>query len=227
MAYDEARELLAAICGSFAEGFDTVDVLEAEATGQALEAVYGSPAGQAVGERPLALAPELARHYEAAGLHLQAARALHDAGRQAMRLSAFREALRQFDRGLAMLAHAPPSAQRTELKRLLEVARLAPQRNLDGLSGARFEDALARAKEAWAGDAQGGPMFQMLAAEAEDLSARGQYEAALALATRMHDEADQRGEEGWLASAHWRMGAIHSTLGNLHEGERHFEWLLT
>jgi hypothetical protein len=31
VAYDEARELLAAIYGSFAEGFDTVDVLEAEA----------------------------------------------------------------------------------------------------------------------------------------------------------------------------------------------------
>jgi len=192
-----------------------------EATGRALEAMY------AEGERPAGLAATLARHYEAAGMPLQAAGALHDAGQQAMRLSAYHQALDLFDRGLALLAPEPPSPRRAELTRLLEVARLVPQRNLDGMSGVQFEDALKRAKEAGGGDAQSGTLFQVLAAEADDLSARGQNEGALALATRMHDEAAQRGEEAFLAIAHWRLGAIHSALGHLDEGERHFQWLLT
>ena len=55
-----------------------------EATGQALEAIYA-----AEGEKPQSLAPALARHYEAAGLRLEAARALHDSGQQAIRLWAY------------------------------------------------------------------------------------------------------------------------------------------
>lgn len=192
-----------------------------EATARTLEAFYAAEV-----ERPLVLAPELARHYEAAGMPLQAARALLDAGHQTMRLSAYRQALDLFDHGLELLAHEPASAPRTELEQLLEVARLVPQRNLSGMSGAQFEDALKRAREAGAGDTQGATVLQVLSAEADELSARGQNEAALALATRMHDEAAQRQEERFLAIAHWRLGAIHSAMGHLDEGERHFEWLL-
>ncbi|MBL7202377.1 MAG: hypothetical protein ISS56_19760 [Anaerolineae bacterium] len=65
-----------------------------EATGRALEAIYGPaaghpPAGQAEGEQPQALAPELARHYEAAGLPLEATRYRLEAGRWAARLVAY------------------------------------------------------------------------------------------------------------------------------------------
>ena len=91
------------------------------------------------------IAARLAWHYEAGGPALQAARALLDAGRQATRVSAFREALNLFDHGLALL-HArrrnAPGGKRVrrapgagQIEQLLQIARLVPQRSLSG-SGA-------------------------------------------------------------------------------------------
>jgi DNA-binding SARP family transcriptional activator/predicted ATPase len=191
-----------------------------EATGRALEATY------AQSERPAGLAAELARHYEAAGMALEAARALHDAGRQAMRLAAFRQALDRFDHGLALLTAEPPSPQRTEIQRLLEVARLGPQRNLGGSGSARLAGALARAAEAGAGDAQGRPRLAMLSAEASLLTSTGRLEEALLVAERMLDAATQSGEEAFMAHAHWRFGLIHHLMGDLKEAEGHFDWVL-
>jgi DNA-binding SARP family transcriptional activator/predicted ATPase len=191
-----------------------------EATGRALQAIY------AEGERPAGLAATLARHYEAAGMSLEAARALHDAGHQAMRLAAFRQALDRFDHGLALLAAEPHSPQRTEIERLLQVARLGPQRTLAGSGSARLAGALAQAAAVGAGDAQGPPRLTILSAEASLLTSTGRLEEALQAAERMLDAASQWGEESFVAHAHWRFGLIHHLMGDLREAERHFDWVL-
>jgi len=212
--------------GSAYRSLDTVECARLhEATGQALEAVYALPPG-AEGERPTGLAAELARHYEAAGMPLQAARALHDAGQQAMRLSASRQALDRFERGLALLAGVPPSPERSEIERLLEIARLGPQMNLTGSGSAAVAGALARAAEAGAGDAQGRPRLLMLAAEASALASRGQFEAGLAAAEQMLDRATQWTEEGFVALARWLFGFNYHLMGKIQEAESHFDWIL-
>ena len=92
------------------------------------------------------IAGRLAWHYEAGGLPLQAARVLLDAGRQATRVSAFREALNLYDHGLALLhgvdaarpaasASVEPErapAEQGQIEQLLRIARLVPQRSLSG-----------------------------------------------------------------------------------------------
>jgi DNA-binding SARP family transcriptional activator len=191
-----------------------------EATGRALEAIYAG------GERPGTLALEMARHYEAAGMALEAACALHDAGRQAMRLAAFRQALERFDHGLALLAAEPPSPQCSEIERLLEVARLGPQRNLGGSGSPQLAGALARAAKAGVGDAQGRPRLAMLSAEASLLTSTGRLEEAFAVAKRMLDAATQWGEEAFVAHAHWRLGLIYHLMGDLQEAESHLDWVL-
>jgi DNA-binding SARP family transcriptional activator/predicted ATPase len=198
-----------------------------EATGRALEAIYAPPAGAplpgAEGERPAGLAAELARHYEAAGMPLQAARALHDAGHQAMRLSASRQALSRFDHGLALLADAPPSPERTEIERLLQIARLGPQRNLVGAGSAMMEGALARASEAGAGDAQARPKLATLSAQASLLYTHGQFEDGLAVAEQMLDQATRCGEQGFVAVAHFHFGFTYHLMGKPQEAECHFD----
>jgi len=192
-----------------------------EATGRALEAIYA-----AEGERPYGLALTLARHYEAAGLRLAAARLLHEAGQQAMRFAAFHQALDLFDHGLTLLAGEPASTERREIERLLEVARLAPQRNLAGAGGAEMAGALKRAGEAGAVDAQGRTRLQILLSEGQRLTAQGQLEAGLAIAEQMLDLATQRGDEAFIGVAHWRLGHIYNILGKPQEAEQHFNWLL-
>ena len=94
------------------------------------------------------IAARLAWHYEAGGLPLQAARALDEAGRQAMRVSAFREALELFDHGLALLAHVPRSKERTAVTRLLGDGPVGPGAQPGGPGQRRAAAGLARAKEA-------------------------------------------------------------------------------
>jgi DNA-binding SARP family transcriptional activator len=167
----------------------------------------------------------LARHWEAAGMPLQAARALHDAGREAMHLSAFHEALGMFDHGLALLADVPLSPERREIERLLQIARLGPQRTLAGGGAVELEDALARAAEAGAEDTQGRTQLLMLQTQAEFLTSRGQLEEGLAVAERMLDQATQWGEESFVALAHWWFGFICNLMGKPQESESHFDWI--
>ncbi len=204
-----------------------------EATGRALEAIYAPQMGageerapsKASGQVP-APAVSLAWHFEAAGMPLPAARALHDAGRQAMALSAFREALDHFDHGLALLAGEPPSKERAEVQRLLGLARLGPQRNLAGMGASEVESAFARVAEVGAGEAHGRPTLRMLQAEAEILAAKGLLEDALAAATRLLDQATNQGDEASAASARYLMGMTYNLMGRLQEAESHFQWLL-
>jgi tetratricopeptide (TPR) repeat protein len=192
-----------------------------EATGQTLESIYAAD-----GDKPQGLATALAWHYEAAGLHLAAGRALLDAGNQASRLSAFRQALNLFEHGLALLADEPHSPDRNEMIQLLEAARLNPKRNLEGMGSAELAGAWQRAIEAGAGEAQGRAMLLTLEAEADLLVSRGQFQAAHIVAERMLAEAAQCGDEAFLAIAHWFFGFVSNLMGHPLEAESHFDWNL-
>ena len=205
--------------------YDQLDPVERAQLHGAVAASLDRQAGSDPMERER-LGARLAWHAEAGGLSLQAARALHDAGHEAMRLSAFREALSRYEHGLALLANAPPSPERTEIQRLLEVAHLGPQRNLEGIASDSLQGTLARATEAWAGHPQGRSKFTMLSTEAEHLFATGQFENALAVAERLRAEAAQWGEEEFVGLAHFYFGAIHHYMGNPQESESHLDWVL-
>ncbi|MFN8470184.1 MAG: AAA family ATPase [Caldilineaceae bacterium] len=204
--------------------FDRLDPVERGQLHAAAAACLERQAGNDPGERER-LSVRLAWHYEAGGLPLQAAGALYDAGRQAMRLSAFREALERFDHGLALLLDEPPSSARTELVRLLETARLGPQRNLEGIGAAEYAGTLARAAAVWASDAQGRPELMMLSGQAERLWAKGQFDEALTVAGRLLEQATQQGQEDFVALAHWCFGFIHIGIGNARAAQSHLNWL--
>jgi tetratricopeptide (TPR) repeat protein len=205
--------------GSAYRSLDAVErVWLHEATARALEAIYAAEE-----ERPQALAPEMARHFEAAGMRLQAARALHDAGRQAMRLAALGEALDLFDHGLTLLADEPPSTQRTEVERLLQIDRLGPQASLRGTGSAELAGDLALAADAGAREVQGRPKLLMLDADLNVLSSRGQFEEALATAGQMLEEATKWDDETFAAFAHFWTGLLHHLVGKPQEADSRFQ----
>ncbi len=91
-----------------------------EATGQAVEAICATT------EQSQALAPDLARHYEAAGLPLEAARCRLAAGQWAARLMAYDEAIVHLERGLALLDNVATSTERLRLELSLCSALATP-----------------------------------------------------------------------------------------------------
>ena len=155
-------------------------------------------------------------------------------------------ALERFDHGLALLANVPRSKERTEVTRLLEMARLGPEHSLEGLGSAGLQRALARAKEAFgaqlgetpvgeapigdastsqaaAGGAEGRPTLMIMLAETQRLMATGQLEDALASAERLRAGAAQRGEEDLVACGHLYLGLTHHHMGSLRESDRHLQ----
>jgi DNA-binding SARP family transcriptional activator/predicted ATPase len=169
----------------------------------------------------------LAWHYEEGGQWLQAARALYDAGRQAMRVSAYPEASNLFKRALALLAHTPPSHERSELELHLQVAQLGPQRNAEGLTGAGLARMLARATQAGVNEVQGWARLMMLEFQIEPLVAQGQFDAALAVAAQILERAMQADEEAFVAVSHWQFGFIYNLMGKPREAEGHLNRVLT
>lgn len=169
------------------------------------------------------LGAQLAWHYEQAGQPLQAARALHDAGRQAMKVSALRQALDRFDRALALLAGEPPSAERAQIERLLQTDRLSPQASVGSVGSSQLEEALALVGGAEAHAGHGRPRLLMLQANADLLNARGQCEDGLAVADQMLEEATQCGDESFVANAHFWSGLFLHIMGKPQEAEGRFE----
>ncbi len=113
-----------------------------EATARAIVAVYG--ADQAV---PPELAPELARHFEAASMPLQATHYRLEAGRWAARLVAHDEALAHLQRGLELLERIAPSSERLHLELALWVAMANPAALQGGWRAPVFREALTHLAE--------------------------------------------------------------------------------
>ena len=70
---------------------------------------------------------------------------------------------------------------------------MGPRRNVEGLASTELAGMLTRAKEAGANEAQGRARLMMLEAQVERLEAQGQFEAGLAVAAEMLDQATQCG----------------------------------
>ncbi len=169
----------------------------------------------------------LAWHYEAGGRPLQAARALYDAGRQALRVSAHREALTRFEHGLALLARTPPSPARAELELLLQVAQLGPRRNAEGMAGAWMGAMLARIAAAGVNETRGWTRLMALETQVERLVAQGSFEEALAAVAEMQVQAAQGGEDAFAAVPLWQFGFIHNLMGRPQEAEHYLDRVLT
>ncbi len=178
-------------------------------------------------------AGQLAWHYESAGMPAQAAAALLDAGRQAVRVSAFREALSLFDHGLELLhaASAEPAgagapAERANLEQLLQIARLVPQRTLGGSGAKELEGALAQVMETGVDDMQDRTKLVALSSECDYMIGRGQLSEVLALSQRILDLAVQCGDAAFEALAHFWFGFAYHLLGEPQQADGYLEWIL-
>ena len=134
--------------------YDGLDPIERARWHAVVAACLERMAGEDPAERERCAA-RLAWHYESAGLPVPAARALLDAGRQAIRVSAFREALGLFDRGLALLRSARPDGigrgRGPDVGQLLQIARMVPLRALRGSAGREIRGRPGAAGWDWSG----------------------------------------------------------------------------
>ncbi|MFZ5918097.1 MAG: ATP-binding protein [Chloroflexota bacterium] len=192
-----------------------------ETVGAALETLHqGDSAALA------ALAPQLAWHFEMAGLTDKAVGYLLSAGRRAYWLSAPQEAITLYRRGLALLATQPDSDQRARREQDLHLALSAALQDVDDWSTQERAAALIRAYQL--GQRLDEPARQLPALRA--LSGfhytQGDHEQALVLAHELWRLAEQAGEPAYVAGGRHVIGLSSAVLGNLVSGRAHLEQAL-
>lgn len=194
-----------------------------EATGRALEAVRGSDR-----EGPLAMAPTLARHFEAAGMPLEAARYRLEAGRWSAKLVDYDQAVEQLKHGLALLEGMPPTTERLRLELGLCTALGTPAMMQRGWQAPAYRQALERLADlVHHPDLRDDP--QRLAALSV-LAVSAGWSADPARSERVGEQLlklAQEGDRQTLLLGHWALGIGHWLRGKLVTAREHLERFVT
>ncbi len=183
-------------------GLDELERLRLhEAVGTALEALYAPNADPLVSR-----APELAWHFEEAGLTDKAVHYRHMAGDQAMRLAAHEDAIAHYMRALALLDTLPASAARIEREAALRVALSTPLTIIHGWGGPEMSGALTRAYELAQAVGAWPQLVATLLGLASAYVGQGEAGKALALAEELRRLAEQAEDVLALAAAYHMIG---------------------
>ena len=186
-----------------------------EAVGDALEALYGERAGEA--------APQLARHFEQAGIMERAVAYLLQAGTMAMNLSAHQEAIAHLRRGLALLPSLPQGRQRNEYELALQLGLAQMFQATLGYSAPEVGLAAARAHELCAEVDQPGQALMALLQLNIYHGVRGELDRALALAEEASDLASRIGDPALQALASYFLGWVRVALGEFRQARAELE----
>jgi DNA-binding SARP family transcriptional activator len=113
-----------------------------EDVGNALEALYADHPQELA-----AVAPQLARHFQEAGITGKAIDYLRRAGEWATRISANQEAITHFSQALALLEALPESLERAQTELILQVSLAVPELATKGWAAPEMARIVARARE--------------------------------------------------------------------------------
>jgi adenylate cyclase len=141
--------------------YDNLDNVERaylhEEVGNALEELYGEQASEIAAATATAgvaaIAPQLAWHFQEAGIEDKAIHYLHQAGDRAVQLSAYQEAIGHLSRGLEMLTALPDPGdadghlKRAEQELALQLALGMAWQGIKGAQAPDMEKAYTRASE--------------------------------------------------------------------------------
>ncbi len=190
-----------------------------EQVGTALERLYGASEKNAAATAIATIAPQLALHFQEAGIAQKAIHYLHQAGERAIRLSAYQEAVAHYTRGLALLASVPDSPDRTEQELALQISLgIAWKGNMPNPEGER---ALTRARELCVGTGKTSQLSRVLGELAIFPYVRAEHRKALELGEEALSMALKANDALLEALHHWHLGYVSFALGDPATGHSH------
>jgi DNA-binding SARP family transcriptional activator/tetratricopeptide (TPR) repeat protein len=211
------------------------------AVGTALEALYEAEKVEIIA----VIAPELARHFQEAGITEKAVAYLHQAGARAVRMSAHEEAIAHFNRALALLEIAPDTPERAQQELELQVALLAPLQVARGPGAPELGRSCDRARELCAqvssrtsvvsaqpngsppGEGEKTPrVFAVLAQLALFYELQGTHRTAHEIGEQLLSMAERAGAPLLLVWGHLLLGMITTYLGELGRARVHLEHVI-
>jgi predicted ATPase len=202
------------------EGLDEAEqVYLHEAVGRSLEQLYSGQLEEMAGE--------LARHFQAAGLTMQAVNYLHRAGRRAVQLFANEEAIAHFTQALSLLDTLPDTSDHRQHELTLQLALSTPLVMLNGYAAPAVEAVYSRA---WVLCQQFGEppeLAPVLRGLWDCYLVRAEHRRAYELAEQLFSLAQRKQEPILLMEGHWAMGETLYSLGELLQAQEHQEETIT
>jgi DNA-binding SARP family transcriptional activator/predicted ATPase len=205
--------------------YDSLDDVERayihEDVGAALEELYGEQASQIE-----AIAPQLAWHFQEAGITEKAVRYLGKAGAKAVQLSAFQEGIGHLTTGLELLAMLPDSTERARQELSLQLALGIAWQSTEGARSPRLIQAYSRARELCYQTDETSQLCQVLGQFAVIHYVGAEYHMARELANELLALAQGLEDPLLIALCNWRQGFISFGLGELTASHCHLEQVI-
>jgi len=205
--------------------YDNLDQVERaylhEDVGNVLEELYGDQASEIA-----AIAPQLAWHFQEAGITEKAIHYLRQAGKRAVQLSAYQEGRAHLTRGLALLLALPESPERARQELALQLALGLAWQGTRGTQSSEVKQAYARARELCQQMGQTSQLCQVLGELALGHYTRAEHQTARELAEEALSLAQQAEDPLYVALGHWYLGLVLFCLGEFTMAQAHFEQVI-
>jgi predicted ATPase/DNA-binding SARP family transcriptional activator len=210
--------------------YDNLDQVERaylhEDVGHVLEELYKDQASEIA-----AVAPQLAWHFQEAGISEKAIHYLHRAGDRAVQLSAYQEARAHLTRALALLTALSDSDDKDHrLGRAQQ--ELALQLSLGmawigDIPGPEWSNAFTRARELCQQTGQTSQLCRVLSELSIYHYVRAEYQTARELAEEALSLAQQAGDPLLVAVSHWCLGFLLFSLGEYTTARAHLQRVIS
>jgi len=182
---------------------------------------------QVYGERASEIAAELAMHFERASDHAQAARYLQVAARNAMRRSAYREAIALSRRGLELLASLAETPDRVRLELQLQLTLGVPLIATEGYAAPAVGEVYHRARVLCDRLGDGPEVAQVLWGLWTFTILRANLTAAIDIASEFLRLGGRLSYDGMAMRGHWALEITFTHRGDFPLALEHFEKALS
>jgi adenylate cyclase len=169
------------------------------------------------------VAAELAHHYEQAGVPEKAASYRLEAGEQALRVSAHREAGEHLRRGIQVLANGDPGPERSRLELALRRAQGATLVATQGYGSPPVERTFSRVRELGLLLDEPAALLPALYGLAAFHFIRAQLQQADREGTELLERAQAAEEDGFWLAGHLVLGATATHMGEFEQARQHLE----
>jgi DNA-binding SARP family transcriptional activator/predicted ATPase len=181
------------------------------------------------------VAPQLARHFEEAGIVEKAVEYLRQVGERATRMAAHEEAIAHFRRGLALLEGWPEngdkggrstpecSMERNQAELMLQVGLAAPLQVVEGFTAPELDDIYTRARELCRRLGDTPQLLSVLCPLVIVYGNRAEHQAACEIAERILVLAEQVGDPASVVLAHYGVGWNLMFMGELDQARVRLE----
>lgn len=189
-----------------------------EAVGTVIEELY-----QNLPDQIMVIAPQLARHFQEAGMTIKAARYHYQAGERAVRLSANEEGMFHYYQGLQLLTTQPDLPENNQLELKILVALTVPLLAIKGYISPELDTVVKRASVLVRNTGGARELMGTLLRLFLVNTTHGDHHVALGFAIRLTDVAQQNHDGIMEAIGVHAQGVVMFHLGEFRQALSHFE----